>query len=169
MIGFLVANHTSDHSSRGGFRALYEWLTGATSPCARASGGQRLPARIGPYVIERKLGEGGMGVVYAARDARLERMIAVKTLSAAPDDDRARQRLWREARAAASVNHPNICQIYEVGEDAGRLFIAMELLEGEVLSERLTRGPLASSDAVPIALGMLAALSALHAPRHRPS
>ena len=167
MIGFLVANQTSDHSSRGGFRALYEWLTGAAapsiSPPATAPGtGADLPDRIGPYVIERKLGEGGMGVVYAARDARLERMIAVKTLSAAPDDDRARQRLWREARAAASVNHPNICQIYEVGEDAGRLFISMELLEGEVLSERLTRGPLTSSDAVPIALGMLAALSALH-------
>jgi serine/threonine protein kinase/tetratricopeptide (TPR) repeat protein len=165
MIAFLVANHTSDHSSRGGFRALYEWLTGATSPTvtpsASATGNDR-PDRIGPYVIERKLGEGGMGVVYAARDARLERMIAVKTLSAAPDDERARQRLWREARAAASVNHPNICQIYEVGEDDGRLFIAMELLEGEVLSERLTRGPLPSSDALPIALGMLAALSALH-------
>jgi eukaryotic-like serine/threonine-protein kinase len=104
-----------------------------------------------------------MGVVYAARDARLERTIAVKTLSAAADDERARQRLWREARAAASVNHPNICQIYEVGEDAGRLFIAMELLEGEVLSDRLARGPLTSSESVPIALGMLAALSALHA------
>jgi eukaryotic-like serine/threonine-protein kinase len=165
---FFVTNHTSDHSSRGGFRALYEWLTGATSPPLSQTppapaASEDLPDRIGPYVIERKLGEGGMGVVYAARDSRLERMIAVKTLSAAADDERARQRLWREARAAASVNHPNICQIYEVGEDAGRLFIAMELLEGEVLSERLTRGPLTSSEAVPIAFGMLAALSALHA------
>ncbi|MCA1561722.1 MAG: serine/threonine-protein kinase [Acidobacteria bacterium] len=113
--------------------------------------------------MERKLGEGGMGVVYAARDDRLERTIALKTLSALVNDETARQRLWREARAAASVNHPNICQIYEIGEDGGRLFIAMELLEGEALSDRLRRGPLSASEAVPIGLGMLAALAALHA------
>lgn len=122
-----------------------------------------LPARIGRFAIERKLGEGGMGVVYAARDDRLERTIALKTLPALSEDDTARERLWREAKAAASVNHPNVCQIYEVGEDAGRLFIAMELLEGEALGDRLRHGPLRPSDAVSIALGMLAALSALHA------
>src|SRR5262249_53526091 len=60
-------------------------------------------------------------------------------------------------------NHPNVCQIYEIGEDAGELFIAMELLEGEALAERLQRGPLTVAEAVPIGLGMLAALSALHA------
>jgi eukaryotic-like serine/threonine-protein kinase len=125
-------------------------------------GGEILPARIGRYAIERKLGEGGMGVVYAARDDRLDRTIAVKTLSALAGDETARQRLWREARAAASVNHPNVCQIYEIGEDEGRLFIAMELLEGETLADRLRRGPLSTSTAVPIGLGMLAALSALH-------
>ena len=102
-----------------------------------------------------------MGVVYAAHDDRLDRTIALKTLSAA--DESSRQRLWREARAAASVNHPNICQIYEIGEDDGRLFIAMELLEGESLAERLRRGPLSVPDAMPISLGMLSALSALHA------
>lgn len=121
----------------------------------------RLPARMGRYTIERKLGEGGMGVVYAARDDRLDRIIALKTLSAA--DESSRQRLWREARAAASVNHPNICQIYEIGEDAGRVFIVMELLEGEPLAERLKRGPLSVTDAVSVSMGMLAALSALHA------
>jgi serine/threonine protein kinase/tetratricopeptide (TPR) repeat protein len=125
-------------------------------------GGEILPARIGRYAIERKLGEGGMGVVYAARDDRLDRTIAVKTLSASATDETARQRLWREARAAASVNHPNVCQIYEIGEDEGRVFIAMELLEGETLADRLRRGPLSTSAAVPIGLGMLAALSALH-------
>jgi serine/threonine protein kinase len=61
------------------------------------------------------------------------------------------------------VNHPNVCQIYEIGEEAGALFIAMELLEGEVLSERLRRGSLSASQAVPIALEILSALSALHA------
>ena len=75
----------------------------------------------------------------------------------------ARRRFWREARAAASVNHPNICQIYEIGEDDGELFIAMELLEGEALAERLRGGPLSLAEAVPIGLGILAALAALHA------
>jgi serine/threonine protein kinase/tetratricopeptide (TPR) repeat protein len=119
------------------------------------------PAKLGRYVVERKLGEGGMGVVYAARDERLERTIAVKTLSAI--DETSRERLWREARAAASVNHPNICQIYEIGEDAGRVFIAMELLEGEPLAERLKRGPLSVTDTIALSLGMLSALGALHA------
>ena len=133
----------------------------ANDPTAAADG--VLPARIGRYTIRRKLGQGGMGIVYAARDDRLERTIAVKTVTASASDETARQRLWREARAAASVNHPNVCQIYEIGEDAGRLFIAMELLEGEALSERLRQGPMSLSEALPVAHGMLAALSALHA------
>jgi non-specific serine/threonine protein kinase len=103
-----------------------------------------------------------MGIVYAARDERLERSVALKTISSIADSDTARKRFWREARAAASVNHPNVCQIHEIGEDNGTLFIAMELLEGESLAERLRRGPLSVSDAVSVALGMLAALTALH-------
>jgi len=121
------------------------------------------PARIGRYVIERQLGQGGMGIVYAAHDDRLQRKIAIKTLPTPSGNDVAKQRLWREARAAAGVNHPNICQIYEVGEDEGQVFIAMELLDGEALSERLQREAMNLSDALPIALGILAALSALHA------
>ncbi len=168
MIDARVADNQVDNTSRRGFRALYEWLTGAASPqlssnVPAAPTGEILPARIGRYTIARKLGEGGMGVVYAAHDDRLGRTIAVKTLSAPANDETARQRLWREARTAASVNHPNVCQIYEVGEDGGRLFIAMELLEGESLAERLQRGPLSTSEALPIGFGMLAALSALHA------
>jgi serine/threonine protein kinase/tetratricopeptide (TPR) repeat protein len=103
-----------------------------------------------------------MGVVYAARDDRLQRTIALKTLSALTNNPIARQRLWREARAAASVNHPNVCQIYEIGEEDGDLFIAMELLEGEVLADRLRRGPLSAADTVPVGLDILAALAALH-------
>jgi len=168
MIDARVADKQTENVSKGGFRALYEWLTGATpaqtaSNVAAAPTGEVELGRIGRYTIERRLGEGGMGVVYAARDDRLERTIALKTLSALADDETARLRLWREARAAASVNHPNICQIYEIGEDGGRIFIAMELLEGEALAERLRRGPLSAADALPIGLGMLAALSALHA------
>ncbi len=125
----------------------------------------RLPenSRIGHYLIERKLGEGGMGAVYAARDERLDRKVALKTMLALADDETARKRFWREARAAASVNHPNVCQIYEIGEDTRQLFIAMELLEGEVLSERIRRGPMSPAEVVPVGLGILAALSALHA------
>jgi len=121
-----------------------------------------MPARIGHYALAHKLGEGGMGVVYAARDERLQRTVALKTLSSLGRDENARKRFWREARAAASVNHPNICQIYEIGEDGGELFIAMELLEGEVLADRLRRGPMSAPDALPVTLGILSALSALH-------
>src|SRR5207245_7347033 len=118
---------------------------------------------IGHYTIARKLGEGGMGVVYAARDERLERPVALKTISSLSDDQTARKRFWREARAAASVNHPNICQLYEIGEDCGALFIAKELLEGQALSDRMLHGPLCVTEAVPVGLGVLGALPA--APR----
>jgi len=100
--------------------------------------------------------------VYAARDERLERVVAVKTMSSQAGDEAARKRFWREARAAASVNHPNICQIHEIGDDEGTLFIAMELLEGESLADRLRRGPMNVAETIPIGLSILAALSALH-------
>ena len=102
-----------------------------------------LPQRIGRYRITDTLGEGGMGIVYAALDEQLERPIALKALrheSAA--DPTARERFWREARLAASVNHPHICQLYEIGESEGQLFMAMERLEGEPLAARLGRGAL---------------------------
>src|SRR5206468_3439279 len=121
------------------------------------------PSRIGHYAIARKLGAGGMGVVYEARDERLQRTVALKMMLGLERDDTARKRFWREARAAASVNHPNVCQIYDVGEESGNLFITMELLEGEPLTEHLARGPLSVDQAVPIAADMLAALSAIHA------
>jgi TolB-like protein/tetratricopeptide (TPR) repeat protein len=121
------------------------------------------PEVIGRYRIEGVLGSGGMGVVYAARDASLGRVVALKTIAAAAvSDAQAQRRFWREARAAASVNHPNVCQIYEVGEADGTPFIAMEMLEGEPLSARIARGPLPVRDAIAIALGVLGALSALH-------
>jgi serine/threonine-protein kinase len=156
-----------DKTPRSPLRTLYNWLTRIEAPVATSEPSvdrtqEILPTRIAHYVIERKLGEGGMGIVYAARDERLHRTVALKTMASLDGDEIARKRFWREARAAASVNHPNICQIYEIGEDGGKLFIAMELLEGEVLSDRLRRGPLSAADAVPIGLGMMAALSALH-------
>ena len=104
-----------------------------------------------------------MGVVYEADDERLKRTVALKLMLSLGHDETSRRRFWREARAAASVNHPHVCQVYEVGEDGGTLFIAMELLEGEPLSKTLRRGPLSVDQALPIAVDMLAALAAIHA------
>ena len=168
MINLCVPDKSSfDNKPRRGLRALYDWLTATPPPSGLPGSGtaadEQLPTRIGHYAITRKLGKGGMGIVYEARDERLERTVALKTMTSLMDDDTARRRFWREARAAASVNHPNICQIYEIGEDNDQLFIAMELLEGEALGERLRRGPFNVSETIPIGLGILAALSSLHA------
>jgi serine/threonine protein kinase len=127
--------------------------------------GTELPDRIGHFRVVRMLGRGGMGVVYAAHDERLDRPVALKLIAGPETDDVARQRFWREARAAARVSHPNICQLFEIGQHRDTLFIAMELLQGESLAERIARGPMPPSEAIPIALDMLAALDALHAER----
>ena len=116
---------------------------------------------VGRYLIVRPLGRGGMGVVYVARDERLGRDVALKMIAGLADDT-ARSRFWREARAAASVNHPNICQVFEVDESNNNIFLTMELLEGESMDRRLIKGTLTPQDAMPIAVGMLGALGALH-------
>ncbi len=122
----------------------------------------QLSVKSGRYRIVRKLGEGGMGVVYAAHDERLDRPVAIKRLRPNSGDGQERERLWREARTAASVNHPNICQLYEIDSDGDDLFLAMELLDGEPLSARLARGALPPGEAGQIALSVLGALGALH-------
>ena len=121
-----------------------------------------MPDTIAHYHVVSKLGEGGMGVVYAATDERLQRRVALKMVRGT-GDQHSRERLWREARAAASVSHPNVCQLYEIGEANGELFIAMELLEGEPLSARLARGPIPLPESVDITLAVLSALEAIHA------
>jgi serine/threonine protein kinase len=120
-----------------------------------------LPFQMGRYTLLRRLGRGGMGVVYAARDERLDRDVAVKMIAGLSDEE-ATKRFWREARAAASVSHPNVCRIYEVDEGAIGLFLAMELLDGESLETRLLRGPCSPAEAVRITRELLAALTALH-------
>jgi TolB-like protein/Tfp pilus assembly protein PilF len=91
---------------------------------------------LGHYRLLERIGAGGMGVVYRAQDERLRRDVAIKVLPAeAMDDPVARARLLREARSAAALNHPNVCTIHEVGEDGGRVFIAMERVEGRALAE----------------------------------
>src|SRR5262245_25500802 len=114
------------------------------------------------YRIVRKLGEGGMGVVYAAHDERLDRPVAIKRIRPGLGDGHERERLWREARASASISHPNVCQLYEIEEDSDGLFLTMELLEGEPLAARMARGPVPPSETVQIGLSVLSALGALH-------
>jgi non-specific serine/threonine protein kinase len=120
------------------------------------------PETIGRYRITGRLGEGGMGVVYAAHDDRLDRPVAIKRIREAFDDPALRERLLREARAAASISHPGVCHVYELAEEAGEIYLVMELLTGEPLSERIGREPVPLADALQVTLGMLSALEALH-------
>src|SRR5271157_4450941 len=99
--------------------------------------------RLGPYEIISPAGAGGMGEVYRARDTRLDRTVAIKILPQhLTAKSVATQRFQREARALSSLQHPNICTLYDVGHQDGIDFLVMEFLEGETLGERLRKGPL---------------------------
>jgi serine/threonine protein kinase len=100
-----------------------------------------VPDRLGRFVILAKLGEGGMGLIYQAKDPSLDRDVAIKVLSPRHGDTDHRERLLREAQAMGRVAHPNVVSVYEVGADEGILFIAMELVQGETLGEWLKREP----------------------------
>jgi serine/threonine-protein kinase len=122
-----------------------------------------LGAQLGSYTILSPLGAGGMGEVYRAHDTKLGRDVAVKVLPREVADEPGRRtQLLREARAAASLNHPNICTIYEVGEADGRAYIAMEVIEGQPLSRRLNEGPLPSEEVVRCGLQLADALAHAH-------
>jgi tRNA A-37 threonylcarbamoyl transferase component Bud32/tetratricopeptide (TPR) repeat protein len=119
---------------------------------------------LGQYRILARLGRGGMGEVFLARDVRLERQVAVKTLADSLETDPiARQRLLSEAKAAAAIDHPYVCKIYDVGEADGLAFIAMEYVEGETLARQLGAGPIAVGAALRLALEISEALVRAHA------
>jgi serine/threonine protein kinase len=118
---------------------------------------------ISHYRIVAQLGAGGMGVVYRGEDTRLGREVAIKFVSEeAAHDEQAVNRLRSEARAASALNHPNICTIYDVGEDGGYPFIVMELMKGQTLRERLTTGPLKVHQLVDMGIEISDALHATH-------
>src|SRR5206468_2803436 len=119
--------------------------------------------RIGPYEVREEVGRGGMGVVYAARDERLGRTVALKVLPRAfSRDARARERLAREARAAAALSHPSIATVYALEDIDGELFLASELVRGVTLRRQLAGGALPRARALEILLQLAEALAAAH-------
>ena len=120
-------------------------------------------ARLGPYAIVAKLGEGGMGEVYAATDTRLSRTVAIKVLPPHWADNREmKQRFEREARTIASLNDPHICALHDIGHEGGIDYLVMEHLEGETLAARIARGPVPLDEALTIAIAITSALDRAH-------
>ena len=107
--------------------------------------------RLGPYEILSAIGAGGMGEVYKARDTRLDRIVAIKVLPThLADRPELRERFDREAKTIASLNHPHICVLHDIGHQDGIDFLVMEYLEGETLAQRLQKGPLPHTTGVAV-------------------
>src|SRR5438128_8967409 len=119
--------------------------------------------KLGPYEILAPLGAGGMGEVYRAKDARLDRTVAIKVLpSHLSSDPELKQRLEREAKAVSKLSHPHICTLHDIGHQDGVDFLVMELVEGETLEHRLVKGPLPSDQVLRYAAQIADALAKAH-------
>src|SRR5579871_3270150 len=118
--------------------------------------------RIGPYEILGRLGSGGMGLVFSAWDARLQRDVAIKLLRDEFSSPDMRQRFLQEARAASGLNHPNICTIFDIGEQSGDPYLVMELLKGETLRARIASGNVSPDDITRVATEVADALIVAH-------
>jgi len=119
--------------------------------------------KLGPYEIEAAIGAGGMGEVYRATDTRLDRIVAIKVMPVSlADKPDLKQRFDREARAISSLNHPNICTLFDVGHENGTDYLVMEFIEGETLSERLSKGPMQLDEMLRIATQIVDALVRAH-------
>src|SRR5712691_3183921 len=119
--------------------------------------------RLGPYEVLSAIGAGGMGEVYRARDTRLDRIVAIKVLPAhLADEPERRERFEREARTIASLNHPHICVLHDIGRQDGIDFLVMEYLEGDTLAQRLLRGPLPLEQVLQYAIEIADALDKAH-------
>jgi serine/threonine-protein kinase len=120
-------------------------------------------ATIGPYVVDREIGRGGMGVVFLAHDTRLGRTVALKALpEEVASDPEHLQRFEREARVLASLNHPNVAAIHGIEESEGRRYLALEHIEGETLADRIARGPLPLQETLDICIQIAAGVEAAH-------
>src|SRR5215467_11072570 len=119
--------------------------------------------KLGPYKVLAQAGAGGMGEVYKAADTRLNRTVAIKVLPAHfSADAEMKQRFDREAQTIGALNHPNICTLYDVGQQDGTEFLVMEYLEGETLASRIARGPLPLEEALKVAIAIADALDKAH-------
>jgi serine/threonine protein kinase len=135
----------------------------AAESLAHAQDSSLMGQVLGRYQLLSLVGRGGMGEVYCAVDSRLNRLVAIKVLPAYMRDNLEWvNRLNEEARAVAALNHPNICTLYDIGTDAGTHYLVFEYLAGELLSERLSKGPLPLKEAVQYAIQMAEAIRAAH-------